>query len=149
MLAREFMTTKLVTCSPSQIVADAAELMAKNDFSIMPVVDSNGILQGIITESDFIGKEVEIPHALVSMNQLFGHSFHLEDVEPIYAEAKSKKLSEVMTKNPITVNPDTTLTSIIELMIAKNLKRLPVVENKKLVGIITRQDLIRAFNLVK
>jgi CBS domain-containing protein len=146
MIASDFMTKKVVTCNVDQTVDEAAKIMIQNGFSVMPVVDSSGVLVGIVTESDFVGKEVKIPHALASIKQLFGQIFYFRDIESIYAQAKKMKLSEVMSRKPVTVTPSTSLTDIVNLLISKNLKRLPVVENQKLVGIITRKDLLRAFN---
>jgi CBS domain-containing protein len=119
--------------------------MLANGFSVVPIVDSRQHLVGIVTESDFVGKELKIPHALASIKRLFGQDFYIQDIEPIYQKAKSKKLSEVMSKNLVVVKPEDTLTDVVNIMIEKKLKRLPVVKDDKLVGIITRKDLIRAF----
>ncbi len=146
MLVKEFMTKDVVTCSPDQTVGEAAELMSEKGFNIMPIVDDSNKLLGIITESDFIGKEVEIPHAMVSMKKIFGKTFNLKDVEAVYAESKKTKLEKVMSTNLKTIAPDATLNSLVDLMVSSNLKRIPVVDGDKLVGIIARKDLIRAFN---
>jgi CBS domain-containing protein len=146
MKAREFMTSQVVACREDERVEDAARVMCDNGFSVLPVVDSEDRLVGIVTESDFVGKEVNVPHALASIKRLFGKLFYFEDIEPIYAQAKKKKLSEVMTKDPVTITPDTTLTSIVNLMLSKKLKRLPVVDQGRIVGMVTRKDLIKAFN---
>jgi CBS domain-containing protein len=148
MKASEFMTDQVITCHQNDDVAKAAQIMAEKGFSIMPVVDDEEHLVGVVTQSDFVGKEVEIPHALASIKQLFGQVFYFSDIEPIYEQAKKKKLHEVMSKVPTVVSPDTSLTEIVNMMISKKLKRLPVLENNKIVGIITRKNLIKAFNEV-
>lgn len=145
MEAKDFMSTKLISCKEQNTVEDAAKLMTENGLSIIPIVDENQKLLGIVTESDFIGKEANIPHALASIKQLFGNIFYFDKIEPIYNKAKKYPLSQVMTKNPTTVTPNTSLTNIVNLMISHNLKRLPVIDQDKLVGIITRKDLIKAF----
>jgi CBS domain-containing protein len=147
--ASDFMTKNVTTCNIGQTVEDAATLMAKKGFSVVPIVNDADELVGLITESDFISKIQSVPHALVSLRQLFGQSFHASDVEQIYKESKAKKLGDVMTKNPKTVSPDTSLDEVVTFMSDKNLKRLPVVDQGKVVGIITRTDVIRAFNMVK
>lgn len=149
MKASDFMTKNVTTCNQSQTVEDAATLMSENGFSVVPIVDDKNNLVGLITESDFISKVQSVPHALVSLRQLFGQSFHASDVEQIYKESKAKKLGDIMTKNPKTVGPNSTLDEVVTFMGEKNLKRLPVVDNGKVVGIITRTDVIRAFNKVK
>lgn len=146
MKAKDFMTTNVITCTEDQSVADAAKLMVEKKFSVMPILNSEGKLVGIVTESDFVGKEVKVPHALASIKQLFGQNFYFNDVETLYAEAKNKKLSSVMSKNLKTVKPETSLSEVVNYMISKNIKRLPVVDGEKLVGIITRKNILKAFN---
>lgn len=142
------MSSDVKTCLPTDTVADAAKLMAEYGFSVIPVEDKDGNLVGIVTESDFIGKEVEVPHALVSLKQLFGQQFYFRDIEEIYIKSKDKPLSSVMSKAPVTISPDTPLSEVVHLMQTKNWKKLPVVENKKVVGMVTRKDIIKAFHLV-
>ena len=149
MKASDFMTKNVKTCTPDQTVQDAASLMLDNDFSVIPVVDADGILQGIITESDFISREVEIPHAMVSLKHLFGQNFNSTDVEEIYKKSKNITLDKVMTKDVKVASPDDTLNDVVSKMSGKNLKRLPIVENGKLVGIVTRKNILKAFNDLK
>lgn len=148
MLTKDFMTTNVVTCSPEQTVGDAAKIMVENGFSVIPVVDENEDVVGIVTESDFVGKEIEIPHALASIKQLFGQNFFFKDIEKVYENSKNLKLSKVMSGMPVSVNPDTPLSEVVQLMLTKNKKKLPVTEGRKLVGIVTRKDLIKAFQML-
>ena len=150
MIASDFMTKNVITCNENQTVEEAATLMADNGISVIPIVDDAGNLTGIITESDFITKIQSVPHAMVTLRSLFGKSFNSTDVEQIYKESKGKKLSEVMTKNPKTVDQDATLDEVVKFMGEKNFKRIPVVDgNGKVAGIITRTNVIKAFNQVK
>lgn len=149
MKASEFMTTDVKTCTTDQTVQDAATLMLDNDFSVVPVVDKDGNLQGIITESDFISREVDIPHAMVSLKHLFGQTFHASHVEEIYNKSRDLTLDKVMTKDVKTCTPDTSLDDVVDKMSAKNLKRLPVVDGGKIVGIITRRNVLKAFSALK
>jgi CBS domain-containing protein len=144
------MTKNVITCNENQTVEEAATLMADKGISVIPIVDDAGNLTGIITESDFITKIQSVPHAMVNLRSLFGKSFNSTDVEQIYKESKGKKLSEVMTKNPKTVDEDATLDEVVKFMGEKNFKRIPVVDgNGKVAGIITRTNVIKAFNQVK
>ncbi|MGI4992173.1 CBS domain-containing protein [Halobacteriovorax sp. GFR7] len=149
MKVTEFMTKDVTTCRDTQTVADAAKAMLELGVSVMPILDSSDKLVGIVTQSDFIGREVEIPHALASIKRLFGMDYNLGDVEDIYKKAKNKPLSEIMTKNVTTVTSDYSLTAVVELMMKKQLKRIPVCDGDKLVGIITRKDILKAFESVK
>lgn len=149
MKASEFMTKDVITCNENQTVEEAATIMAEKGFSVLPIVDDSGALVGVITESDFVSKSKNVPHAMVTLKHLFGKSFNSQDVEEIYKESKSKKLSEIMTKNPKTVSPDATLDEVVTFLGEKDLKRVPVVDNGKVVGIITRKNIISAFTKVK
>lgn len=141
----DFMTKDVQTCNEDQTVGEAAKKMIDSGISVMPVVNNEGTLTGIVTQSDFISREVEIPHALVSMKRLFGQDFNLTDVEDVYKKSKSKALGEVMSRDPVTVTSENSLNGVVELMMKKHLKRLPVVDNGKLIGIITRKDILKAF----
>lgn len=149
MITKEFMTTKVISCLSEKTIQEAAQLMSDKNISALPVVDAKGSLLGIVTESDFVGKEVEIPHALANVKRLLGQTFFKVDIEEIFKKAKDHKISEVMTKSPTFVTPSTTLTDVVNLMMSKNFKRFPVVEDGKLVGIVTRKDVLKAFIKVK
>lgn len=148
MKVKEFMTKNVITCKESQLVEEGAFIMSQEGFSVMPVVDENNKLTGIITESDFVGKDVKIPHSMASLKRVLGENHYEGNIEEIYTRAKKRKLSEVMTKFPVTASPEDTLSSLVSKMTHKNLKRIPVVEDDKIVGIVTRKDLIKAFNLM-
>jgi CBS domain-containing protein len=146
---KDFMTTPVQTCKQTQTVCDAAKLMTDKGFSVIPVVNDQDELVGLVTESDFIGKDVEIPHALVSLKRTLGENHYYGDIERIYARAKDRTLDEVMSTKLTTVTPSCSLNKAVNMMGARNLKRIPVVENGKIVGIITRKDIVKAFQKIE
>ena len=133
----DFMTKNVITCQENQTVEECAFIMSQEGFSVMPIVDEENNLTGIITESDFIGKDVEVPHAVVSLKRVLGENHYEGNIEDIYVRAKKRKLSEVMSKFPITATPTDSLNTVVSKMANKNLKRIPVVDGKKVIGIIT------------
>lgn len=145
MIVKDFMTTEVTTCDGEHTVQDAANLMSEKGFSILPIVDEENHLLGIVTESDFVGKEIEIPHAMASLKMLFGKVYHMEDIENVYKSAKDTKLKNIMSSKVKTISKESSLSSVIDTMVNNHLKRLPVVEGGKLIGIITRKDLLRSF----
>ncbi|MGE4518112.1 MAG: CBS domain-containing protein [Desulfobacteraceae bacterium] len=145
----EFMTTDVISCSADKKLKEAAQIMIEKGLSVLPVVDSDNKLIGIITESDFVGKEVEVPHAMATVKMLFGQAHYHGNIEEVYKKAKDQPLEKVMTRHPVTISPDESLTGLVELMSSRDLKRVPVVKDKKLVGIVTRKDLIKAFSMVE
>lgn len=144
MIAADIMSTNPITIDANKTVKDAAELMFDKNISILPVFDGDKFV-GLITQSDFVGKAVDVPHAVVSMKQLFGQNFNAQSVEEVYKNAQSKPLSEVMSTGIKSVGPNDSIDAVVDAMIKSNLKRLPVVEDGKLVGIITRRNILHAF----
>ncbi|MCB9062179.1 MAG: CBS domain-containing protein [Halobacteriovoraceae bacterium] len=149
MKAKEFMTQNPATINMNKTVEEAAQIMLEKDIGSLLVVDDSNKLIGILTESDFVGKKVDIPHALVSLKQLLGRTFSNQSVDEIFSNAKKHPVSSVMTNHPITISPEANLNEIVELMTSKNLKRFPVLDGDKIVGVVSRRDLIRAFSKVK
>tara|TARA_R110002072_G_scaffold276051_1_gene437343 strand:+ start:73790 stop:74236 length:447 start_codon:yes stop_codon:yes gene_type:complete len=145
MNAKDIMTSNPITLNQNKLVKDAADVMTDKGISVLPIIDDNDNLVGIITESDFVGKAVEVPHALVSIKQIFKENFNNASVEAICSKARNKVLKDVMSTNLKTVNENSSLDEIINLMITKNVKRIPVVNGDKITGIITRKDIVKAY----
>lgn len=145
-MVKDFMTTKVICANANTTVEQAAKLMLKHHISCLPVHDEQMRLIGILTESDFVGREYNPKHALTSLKTLFGEVAYLMDVEEVYKKSKSKKLSEVMSKDVKTITPADSLSFVVAFMHSNNLKRIPVVDNEKIVGLVTRQDLLKAFD---
>jgi CBS domain-containing protein len=145
MKVKDFMTSEVVSLNKDLTVTDAANLMIELKYSVIPIVDSEHHLVGIITESDFIGQDANIPHALASLKRVLGQISYFSNIEEIYEKAQDKPLRTVMTPNPTYVEPEDSLSYVVALMGSKNIKRAPVVDSGKLVGIVTRKDIIKAF----
>jgi len=147
-IVADFMTKNVISCHQDQTVEEAAKVMIEHNFSCLPVVDDQHRPIGIITETDFVGREVSIPHALASVKALFKQNFYFGNVEEIYKKSMKKKIKTIMTHKLYTVPSTVSLSEAVKYLIRHELKRSPVVDNGKLVGIITRKDMIRAFDKV-
>ena len=116
--------------------------MLRHHISGLPVVDTAGKLTGIISEGDFVRRaEIGTQHKRGRWLQLLvakGQS------ASEYVHERGRKVSEIMTPNPVTVAEDTPLEDIVRIIEQHNVKRLPVVRGDQLVGIVTRTDLLRA-----
>jgi CBS domain-containing protein len=142
MKASDIMTWGVVSVSPGTAVLDAARLMLEHRISGLPVVDGEGRLVGIVTEGDFlrrgeIGTERKRPRWL---EFLVGPGRLATE----YVRTSGRKVSDIMTANPYTVAEDTPLGQIVELMERRRIKRVPVVADGKLAGLVSRANLIRA-----
>ncbi|MBC7332989.1 MAG: CBS domain-containing protein [Actinobacteria bacterium] len=140
--AKHIMTKKVITIGKDATVKELSELLIKNKISGVPVVDDNKKVIGMITEADIIKKESSLPYPLS-----FGFAFirDLSSLTKTTEEFLKTPVEEVMTRNVKVVNEDTPLSKIVNIMINNNINRVPVVDkNNRLVGIITRADIIRS-----
>jgi CBS domain-containing protein len=142
MNACDVMTKDVVSVSPDTPVAEMARLMLEKRISGLPVLDRNGNLVGIVTEGDCLrrtetGTERKRPKWL---EFLTGSGKLAEE----YIHSHGRKVSEVMTHNPVSVDEETSLTEIVHLMETRRIKRVPVVRNGKVVGIVSRANLLHA-----
>ncbi|HVY56632.1 MAG TPA: CBS domain-containing protein [Xanthobacteraceae bacterium] len=142
MKAGDVMTRHVVSIGPEASVLEAAQLMLQNRISGLPVVDRTGNLVGMVTEGDFLrraelGTERKRPRWL---EFLIGPRNLAQD----YVHSHGRKIETVMTPDPITVTPDTPLDEIVRTMERRQIKRLPVVSDGKVVGIVSRANLLHA-----
>ena len=144
---REFMNANPITVSPDTGVGDVAQLIGRTERAGVPVVDAEGRLVGIITEDDLVLSDDEgdlhIPHYI----ELFGGVVFLEPLrrfEDRLKKAFGSSASDLMTSEVVTVTPDMDIHEAGRIVASKGHNQLPVVEDGKLVGLITRADVLRA-----
>jgi CBS domain-containing protein len=142
MKAHDVMTWGTITVEPDASVTRAVRLMLQNKISGLPVVDANGQLVGMVTEGDFLrrgelGTERHRPRWL---EFLLGPGRLAAE----YVQSSGQKISEIMTPEPKTITPETPLDEVVRLMERHRIKRLPVVQDGKLVGIVSRVNLLHA-----
>jgi CBS domain-containing protein len=143
--ARDIMTTEVITVSPETLVSDLAQTLAGKNISGVPVVDADGALVGIVTQSDLVERiqELEMPPAINILD------FHVYLQIPSHLFHKVQKMlgatvADVMSPKPVTVTPDTPVPRIAALMEKQRVHTFPVLEQGKIVGIIGKMDLVRA-----
>ncbi|WP_297488884.1 CBS domain-containing protein [Acidocella sp.] len=141
MKTAELMNRNSLSVLPATLVTDAARIMLAHRVSGLPVLDEQGRLVGIVTEGDLIRRaEIGTDGAQAGwLKSLLMPSA----VAAEYVHTHARHVSGVMTHNPVFVTPETGLEEVAQLMQRKHIKRLPVMEHGKLVGIISRSDLLR------
>jgi CBS domain-containing protein len=142
MRAHQIMTRQVITIAPGAPILDAANSMLRHRISGLPVIDDAGRLVGIVSQGDFI-RRAEIGTERKRgrwLKFLVGPGRAASD----FVHERGRKVEEVMTSEPRTVTEDATLEDIVELMERNNVKRLPVMRGEKLVGIVTRSNLLQA-----
>ena len=142
MRAIDVMVRDVVTVHPDTDVADAIKLLSEHDVSALPVLDAAANLVGMLSEADLIHR-VEIgteKHRPWWQEAVTGASTLAAD----FAKSHGKKVDEIMTTGAISVSEETPLSEIAALFERKRIKRVPVVKDGKLVGIVSRSNLIQA-----
>ena len=142
MHAVDVMVRDVVTVRPDTDVGDAVKLLSEHDVSALPVVDEAGNLVGMLSEADLIHR-VEIgteKHRPWWLEAVTGASTLAEE----FAKSHGKRVDEIMTSGAISVSEDTPLSEIATLFERKRIKRVPVVKDGKLVGIVSQSNLIQA-----
>lgn len=143
MNARNLMTSPVIVVEESTTLEQAARLMLEKGIGCLPVVDSHGSLKGILTESDFAGSPRGIPFSLYKFPQVFGEYIPRSGVESMFAAARSRTVGEFMTRALVTVAPDSSVEDVMRTMQRSRHHRLPVVEEGRPIGIISRHNLLQ------
>ncbi|WP_367156806.1 CBS domain-containing protein [Mesorhizobium sp.] len=141
MQAQAIMTTPVISIDASASIAKAADLMLTRKISCLPVT-RDGAMAGIISEGDFLRRQ-ELGTQRVRprwLEFLAGPG----KVADEYVHANGRRVGEVMTTEVVSAPPDTSLAEIVELMARHDIKTVPIVDAGKIVGIVTRSDLLRA-----
>lgn len=142
--AKDIMTRDVVTVKPTTTIEELARIFIKNNISGAPVIDDKGNLAGIVTENDLISqnKRLHIPTVV----RLFDAFIMLESPSKIEKEIKKMAavtVADICTKDVITVSEDTPIEDIATIMSDKKVHLIPVVEGKKIKGIIGKMDIIK------
>jgi CBS domain-containing protein len=142
MNAADVMTRDVITIAPEASIMEAVRLMLQHRISGLPVVDAAGRLQGVITEGDFLRRAETGTQRKRSrwVEFLLGPGRLATE----YAHTSGRKVDEVMTPDVHTVTDDAPLEQVVHLMERYRVKRIPVMRDDKLVGIVTRANLMRA-----
>jgi len=143
--ARDVMTKEVVTVTMETTIRELAGIITAHRIGSVPVVDSAGNLVGIVTESDLIeqDKSFHIPTVI----SLFDWVIYLESEKRFEKELKrmtARTVGDICAREVVTVTPDTPVNAIADIMSTRKIHAVPVVEEGKLAGIVSRIDLIRS-----
>ena len=142
MKAQDVMTQHVISVGPNDSIARAVHAMLQNDISGLPVLDAYGALVGMITEGDFLRRaETGTQRRRPRWLEFFMASGRLAEE---YVHTHGRKVSEIMTTDPATVTEDTPLDDVVAVMEKRRIKRVPVLRGHKVVGMISRANLLHA-----
>jgi CBS domain-containing protein len=142
-IVRDVMSQMVISVGPETPLKEVAELLVERKISGVPVVDARGGVLGVVSEADFLLKE-QGPEAIRHrrLAGLFGES---DEARAQMAKLRAATAADAMTGPAVTIESSRPIAEAARLMTAKAVNRLPVVDDGRLVGIVTRADLVRAY----
>ncbi|MBP6769611.1 MAG: CBS domain-containing protein [Reyranella sp.] len=142
MRAKDIMTESIVCVNVKETVFDAAELLLGAGVSAAPVVNDQGNVLGIVSEADLIHRAeiATTPRKSWLQRLLGGEATAARD----FVSTHARKVADVMTREVVTASDDATLVELVELIEKHRVKRIPIVRDNKLVGVVSRANLLGA-----
>jgi CBS domain-containing protein len=142
MKVREIMTREVACAAPGMPLKDAVRIMATTAVSGLPVVDDAGTVVGVVSEADLLLKEAGEDPVRRRFAWLLGEG---EPVRRMRAKVDAARVEEAMTAPAVTVDVDDTVRTAAQIMVRHRINRLPVVQDGRLAGIVSRADVARVF----
>lgn len=141
--AADIMTRDVISVHKNSTVDEAMRLMAHHGVSGLPVVDTNGCIQGVISESDVLLKGQMQPTAgLAEPKGMFTPS--ADGVGEAYRRAKAELVEDAMTRKVLAFQEESLVVDIARAMVEHAVNRVPIVSECKVVGIVSRRDIVKA-----
>jgi CBS domain-containing protein len=138
----DIMTREVISVSPSDSIGAAAHLMLEHRISGLPVIDAEGALVGMISEGDLLKRtETGTEQSVSALRALWLGPQRLAER---YIQTHGRSVRHIMTPDPVSARESSSLSEIVALMQSRNIKRLPVLRDGRVVGIVARADLLRA-----
>jgi len=141
---KDIMTKEVISVSPEMDITTAAKILLEKRINGLPVIDPFGRLVGILCQSDLVAQQKAIP--VPSVFTLLESFIPLTSTKRIDKEMKkiaALTVKEAMTREPVTVSPETDIEDIAKLMVDKKYHTLPVMEGDKVVGIVGKEDVLK------
>jgi CBS-domain-containing membrane protein len=142
MKARDVRVAPVITASPNASIKSVAETFVRHQISAVPVVDDKGKVIGIISEGDLLHRAEAgtQSHRPWWLRALIGSDALADE----YVKAHARKVADAMTRQVVTASPETPLHELAALLEKHSIKRVPIVENGQLVGVVSRANLVQA-----
>jgi CBS domain-containing protein len=141
---KDIMTKEVISVSPEMDITTAAKILLEKRINGLPVIDPFGRLVGILCQSDLVAQQKAIP--VPSVFTLLESFIPLTSIKRIDKEMKkiaALTVKEAMTREPVSVSPQTDIENIAKLMVDKKYHTLPVMEGDKVVGIVGKEDVLK------
>ncbi len=139
----DIMEKSFVTATPDTSVFDLIDMMVEHNVAVIPIVRDDGALAGIVTEADLVYKKVK-PH-MSHYSALLGENVYyngMNEYEKGYQKKRACNAKELMTTDVVVASPKATVEQIAGIMVSEHLKLIPVIDNNRLVGLVTRRHIL-------
>lgn len=144
MKVRDIMSKDIITAKKDMSIGEIANMFVEKNISGVPVVDSYGKVEGMVTQKDLLYKQMQ-PH-FPGVTELLGSLVFLSGISQYNEELKKAtaiKVEDIMSDEVVTVDADTEVQDAVQLMLDKGLNRIPVLSGGRLEGMIARSDVVR------
>ena len=142
MQAKDVMTEALFWVASTATVYEAAKLLVNSRVSALPVVDENGVMVGILSEADIL--KGPLMAAKKVGTEAMGRPADNVYADASISQAKAQRVTDVMTKGVIAAHETASLREVADLMLTHKIKRVPIVRDASILGIVSRVDLVKA-----
>nr|WP_319490282.1 CBS domain-containing protein [uncultured Desulfobacter sp.] len=142
--AKDIMEKEVISITPETDISQAVELLLKNHINGVPVVDQDGVLKGILCQSDLIfqQKTISLPPILTFLDGIIPLSSS-KKLENEMKKIAAGTVAQAMAPDPVTVTPDTPVSDIAAMMVERHFHTIPVVEDGKVIGVVGKEDVLR------
>lgn len=143
--AGDIMTTGIHTVSPETEIKALAKMFIEHNVNAMPVVDADGTLVGMVTQTDLV--EQDKPLHIPTVISLFDWVIYLESPNNFQEQVRkvtARKVDEICSKDVVTCAPDTPVSTVASLMVDNKAHLVPVIADGRMVGVVARLDIIRS-----
>lgn len=142
MRAHQVMTRNVISISPETSLPEAAKIMLDRHISGLPVVDAAGALVGVVSEGDFLRRaEIGTQRKRSRWLQFFVSAGQSADE---FVREQGRKVADIMSRNVVSASEDTSIDALVGLMEKHHVKRIPILRDGKLIGVVTRSNLLQA-----
>lgn len=144
MRAIEVMTPNVITVEPDLSVRELAALLSQRGISGVPVVDTSGQMVGIVSEGDLLHRTELGTEKSDKRRSSWWLEHYASELAQDYIKSHGRTVNEIMTRDVVTVDEETSLADVATLLETRRIKRVPVMRGSEIVGIISRSNLVRA-----
>ena len=142
MKVKDIMSSPAITCWIDSKLSDAVRIMAKHRIGVLPIIDHHGVLQGVLSENDFVPSYVEVPRGF-TQRVLLNESIEVEQAEAILREAASEPVGKFMRKDASLISQEESLSFALIKMLKDKRFKLVVMNGAKPVGILSSHDIMK------